>query len=469
MEFSYEYEQQQQQRPRNLPRLIEANYLLHLNAGQLQELVAAEILENPALEIPEDACCPLCGAPLEAGDCANCVRIEAMPGPTIADDAGDWSEINLKADSFEDDLDPLAAISRARDQREELETDLRAILPPGNERLAMVLVESIDERGFLSMSVRELAELAGCDRNRVCEAIALLQEIAPPGVGASDLSESLLLQIAFLRGRGVDVPDLVEPLVRCHLADLGAHRYRALARTLGADPETVAAAHEFIRNQLSPQPWTQQHAASSTAVSDIGYIRPDVVIALQDEGEITIRVSGGVLRVNELYQDLAHRLRGATSTELSDDRTHVRESVARARQFMGKLKQRREALERISLCAVRMQERFVRDGVQELQPLTRSEVAMQLGIHESTVSRAVAGKYVMLPNANVVPFSAFFTASLSAKDALRQIIESEGAGEHALSDREIVQRLMNQGYRIARRTVAKYRTELGILPSTIRA
>lgn len=470
------FEITQEQRTRNLPRLIEANFLLHLNATELQTLVATELADNPALEVADEEICPSCGAPLENGRCANCVRVDELPAPTVADDAGDWSEVVLRADAAGDDLDPMAAISSALDQREELETDLRAILPPGSERLAMVLVESLDERGFLSLSARELASICECEPAIVEAAIGMLQEIAPPGVGARDLRESLLLQIAFLREHDIDVPACVEPLVSRHLSDLAAHRYHQLARVLDVDTETISIAHDFIRDQLSPHPWSQQQAVSSTAVSDITFVRPDVVVGINDSDEISIKVSGGVdrsLRLNSLYQELAAGLRGNAAVpaplESADDRTHVRDAVTRARQFMGKLQQRRETLERISLCTVTMQEGFVRKGVRELRPLTRADVATQLGIHESTVSRAIAGKYVMLPNSRVVPLSTFFTASLSAKDAIRQIIEREAAGGTTLADREIVQRLLEQGYRVARRTVAKYRSELGILPSTIRS
>ena len=107
----------------------------------------------------------------------------------------------------------------------------------------------------------------------------------------------------------------------------------------------------------------------------------------------------------------------------------------------------------------------MRQGVRHLRPLTRAQVASVTGLHESTVSRATAGKYVMLPNGQVVPFSDFFTASLSVKDVIKEIVEQEG---RALTDREIVQRLYDQGIRVARRTVAKYRSQLRILPSKLR-
>ena len=122
-------------------------------------------------------------------------------------------------------------------------------------------------------------------------------------------------------------------------------------------------------------------------------------------------------------------------------------------------------MKKIAIALIEYQEDYLRQGVRHLRPLTRAQVASVTGLHESTVSRATAGKYVMLPNGQVVPFSHFFTASLSVKDIIKEIIDQEG---RALTDREIVQRLYDQGIRVARRTVAKYRSQLRILPSKLR-
>jgi RNA polymerase sigma-54 factor len=199
-----------------------------------------------------------------------------------------------------------------------------------------------------------------------------------------------------------------------------------------------------------------------------------------DEDELLVEVVGhsqARLRVNELYEELAQQLRRRSTQAVSgeavlnaseEDRHHIRDSVTRAKQFISKLEQRRETLLRISACICQMQEDFLREGVRELRPLTRSEVAANVGVHESTVSRATANKYVMLPNRKVIPFSDFFTPSLSIKDVIKELIEQEASAGQALSDMRIRDMLMDRGYRIARRTVAKYRAELRILPSTVR-
>ena len=148
-----------------------------------------------------------------------------------------------------------------------------------------------------------------------------------------------------------------------------------------------------------------------------------------------------------------------------DDRLHVRQHVSRAKLFLAAINQRHETLRRITTCLLEIQRDFVLQGVRELRPLTRGTVAEHVGLHESTVSRATANKYIMLPNGEVIPYSTFFVASLSIKDIIKEMIQKE---QRALTDEEICERLHGQGIRIARRTVAKYRATLGILPSTFR-
>lgn len=150
------------------------------------------------------------------------------------------------------------------------------------------------------------------------------------------------------------------------------------------------------------------------------------------------------------------------------DRSHVRQYSSRAKLFISNIQQRRETLLKISRCICELQENFLRGGVRELRPLTRAVVAQQVGVHESTVSRATANKYVMLPSRKVIPFSDFFTPSLSTKDVIKELIERETKAGQPLTDRRICDLLLQQGIRIARRTVAKYRAELRILPSTMR-
>jgi RNA polymerase sigma-54 factor len=276
----------------------------------------------------------------------------------------------------------------------------------------------------------------------------------------------------------------------------------------------VARVRDFIKTYLSPYPAQDGGPRPWNGPSPVRFVAPDVIIrargsAFEVEVVESLRFS---LRINPLYHRLsaaaalhpqgrvplpngngngagsngangtngAHDADGAApllaGTEpyaphhiqeaMSDgDKDHIRRYVSRSKLFISNIAQRRETIRRITTCLVTIQDDFLRNGIRHLQPLTRAQVAQYLGLHESTVSRATADKYVMLPNRQVIPFSDFFQASLSAKDMIKELITTE---PRPLTDKEIVQRLRDQGVRIARRTVTKYRNQLGILPSTFR-
>jgi RNA polymerase sigma-54 factor len=180
------------------------------------------------------------------------------------------------------------------------------------------------------------------------------------------------------------------------------------------------------------------------------------------------------LKVNPVYRQLVGQIQAARSAKAEtppmDDKEkqHIREYVTRAKFFIDNINQRRQTMARITQVIVECQHDFLERGIQSLRPLTRAEVGERIAMHESTVSRATAGKYVLLPAGQVVPFSLFFTASLGTKDVIKNIIDAEDRG-HPYSDQEIVEKLRNDhGIILARRTVAKYREELQILPARLR-
>jgi RNA polymerase sigma-54 factor len=171
------------------------------------------------------------------------------------------------------------------------------------------------------------------------------------------------------------------------------------------------------------------------------------------------------LSVAPIYSSLSSKLRSSETTE--DEKQHVRQYVGRAKFFIDNINRRRATIQRIAECLVERQRDYLTSGVQHLVPLTRAEVGELIGMHESTVSRATAEKYVMIPTGEVVPFSHFFTASLGIKDQIKKMIETEDP-QHPFSDQEIADALAELGVALARRTVAKYRDELQILPARLR-
>jgi RNA polymerase sigma-54 factor len=375
------------------------------------------------------------------------------------------------------DFDPMTFIANATDVREQiLESALASLDLPCERAIAMMLVDAIDDRGFLSIEPKEIAAQAGAPISTVEAVLLTIQEIAPAGVGARSLPECLLLQVKYLQAEGVAVPDIVPAIITDHLEALGAKRISRIARALGVDAEDVEIAQHFIRDQLTPHPLQSQQSLTWTAPSTGGHVVPDVVVAIEGD-QLLIEVPNAIydrLHTEAFYRAIA-RPTAQPGSEVApvanaDQETvsHAKAQVARAQQFIWAVRQRRQTLLRVAQYVCAYQEAYIRGDARGLRPLTRSEVANALGVHESTCSRAVAGKFIMLPSRKVIPMSDLFAASLSIKHVIQQIINEECAAGRALSDAQISDRLLDYGIHIARRTVAKYRSQMHILPSTIR-
>ena len=510
----------QEMRPWVSPSLIEANYILSLSRQELQEVISAELQSNPALEMDEGETCPLCGGLLDGTYCPTCLISSTSTQEQEAYE--DFPEQMVTATVLREDsdeFDPMTLVAAEISIPDQILTDARTILEPDEYPIAEYLVDALDDRGFLGCTIDEVAKMTKRPIDAIESILEVIQDVAPVGVGARDLRECLLIQLRYLSQGGSTIPPAVERIINTHLREFGAHKYGQIARELGLSTEEVEEARDFIRSYLSPFPMQSQVAKSWRSPSSSAYVAPDVIIAVKD-GEMVVEVVDGRhfhLRINSMYDRLASengrkRSHQASSEEDRDDssaevnsiddrdidppaasngngnghhsgdlledtvavitsdsdKQHVRQYSSRAKLFIANVQQRRDTLLRISRCICELQEGFLRGGVRELRPLTRAIVAQQVGVHESTVSRATAEKYVMLPTRKVIPFSDFFTPSLSIKDVIKELIEREEAKGETLTDRKICDLLLTEGIRIARRTVAKYRAELGILPSTMR-
>lgn len=454
------------------PSLIEANYILSLSRTELQEVIRQELNENPALEMEDKQTCPICGAVMEGSFCPNC-----LVGPEQSRDDEAFEDFpeqlytgtapSSRVDS--DDFDPMTLVASELTLEQQILSDVSTMCVNGDLRVAEYLVHSLDERGFIAADMEEVAALFNVTLEYVEEVVRKIQSVAPVGVGARDLQECLLLQIKYLDTTDIDVPPYVETIVERFIDELGAHKFGYIAKELEITHEDVEQSREFIRNHLNPFPLQNQEARYWKTPLRAPYVAPDVIVSLRDD-ELSLEVVDTRqfhLRANPLYSHIAQQIgRSRSRGEFNEDeRQHIREFVNRAKLFMSNISQRRETLYKISKCIVELQEDFLRGGVRELRPLTRAIVAQQVGVHESTVSRATANKFVMLPNRRVIPFSDFFTPSLSVKDVIKEMVDHETT---PLTDRQICDMLSRKGIRIARRTVAKYRAELNILPSTMR-
>jgi RNA polymerase sigma-54 factor len=468
-----------EQTPRVSPTLIAVNTILALSSQELQTLIKQEAEENPALEIVEHDTCVICGEALHNGVCLNCLRTgnTRSTNSDVSDDFN-FGSLGYNEEGYvsrgsggadDPDFDPISLVASESTMRERLMLDLRSVLNSEDYRIADYLLGSLDDRGFLTMSVDAIAHELGVSAGDVERVLQVMQKNGPPGVGARDPRECLLLQLDFIKQEEGREPPNVRNILTDYFVELGEHKFGLIAQRLGISPDAVDEAREYIRTNLTPYPvaFAGEDVATWGSLSKAQYVAPDVIIREVDS-DLQVEVVESrrfFMRLNPLYNQMALDLRNKSTSLSEDDKRHIQQYVSRTKLFISNIKQRRETMAKIARTLIAYQEDFLRNGIRHLRPLTRAQVAEATGLHESTVSRATAGKFVMLPNRQVIPFSDFFTASLSIKDVIKEIIEREG---RPMADREIVARLRERGIRIARRTVAKYRSQLGILPSTLR-
>jgi RNA polymerase sigma-54 factor len=375
----------------------------------------------------------------------------------------------MSGSAAEEEFDPLSQVAAQMTLSERLLTELQAMLSHEELPIAEFLVGSLDDNGYLQCSLEEVAERFEVELSRVQAILGLLQSLEPIGIGARDLQECLLIQLNYLEQDGIDLPRFAREIVADHISELAEHKYTRLASILNTTAEEILEAADFIKHRLNPFPAQGADRFEPGMKANASHILPDVVIApKEDEKGYEVEVVESkrfFLRVSPLYNQLLNDLDREPNRFSDDEKRHIQHYVSRAKLFIANINQRRQTLQKITACIAEEQKEFLAEGVRHLKPLTRAAVAKELGMHESTVSRATAAKYVMLPSGQVIPFSNFFTASLSVRDVIKEMIVTESA---PLTDQEIATELGKQGIFVARRTVAKYREQLGILPSSLR-
>lgn len=458
---------EQRQEMRVSPSLIQYTQILQLSGIELRDLIMQELDENPALNLDETPLCPACGDPLRRdGSCYRCQRGERL--------AEREARELVEPEDPDEAFDVFSLLADQRSLHEHLLDELAMLLDAADMPIAEFLVGELDERGFLGMPVDMVAASLKVDEADVERVLAALQAVGPIGLGARDLRECLLIQLARWEAQGERFP-LARRLIEAHLEDLGHGRYGQLARALDATHEEILAAREFIRGHLRPYPIAESiDLAPWERETGPGAVAPDVIVRPAGDGtgyRIEIVESRRYhLSVNPLYDALALRVaeggEAAKASHVTEAESEVLQAqVRRAEAFLSHIHERRQTMRKVTAYVLQRQLAYLESGPRQLAPLTRAEVAEALELHESTISRATKDKYVMLPNRQVVPFATFFKAALSVQDLLREIIDGE---EKPLSDAELAERLAERGQPISRRTVTKYRKQMGILPSTLR-
>jgi RNA polymerase sigma-54 factor len=382
----------------------------------------------------------------------------------------------LAADDFDAVVDDAVARNPAlerrqfRDAQAAFPADWPAPSDPRNELLRMVgcelggrvgwlaawIVESVDDHGLLGANVCELAEWHRVPEGEVGAALAFLRQRTSPAFAAADVRSCLLLQLALLDNE--PPRKLAETLIRDHLEVLALSRDQVVASAVGVTTGEVREARRVIVEQLRPWPGLAVGTSTSTAVRPA---LPEVIITAPRQGGLTVTIRRRVaapVRLNPWY--VACLERPAFRGRLPEpELRQIEHDVASARGFIGFIERRTDTIRRVAEAAVRRQTRFVLNGPGEHLPLNRTDVALELELHPSTVSRAVAGKSAQFPNGSVVPLSAFFGSATSVREALRGLLAANG---HTCTDQQIAARLVERGFPVARRTVAKYRAQLGV-------
>jgi len=465
-----------EQRPAVTPQLIMANTLLRLTSTELEQAIAQELAENPVLELVEVRRCPRCGLAVSDDYCPSCSghgfhaekEEPAYREYEYSADSTSFSDYNV-SDETDDGISQLASSTTLSDY---LLRQARLILPSQDLPIAACLIGSLDDHGFLRCEIGEVTSLFGVDRTRVENIISAIQGLDPVGIAARDARECLLIQLEHLCREGIKQP-LAKALISDHWEALGKQSFAKIAKTMGTTVGEVQAALQFIKDNLNPFPahacWADLHESPPQRTA--AYPRPDIIIRNSldspDEGyEIELPGAWAYrLRISVSYLKTLECLEAGEASSTEQDWEQWEAFYARARLFINSVEQRWRTLYQLALHLVDYQRDFLTRGDKYLKPLTRAQLADMMGVHESTVSRAVASKYVQLPCGRIVPLVRFFDSSAPVKEIIKELIAQEG---EPLSDRELAERLVQRGYHIARRTVTKYRNALNILPSPAR-
>ncbi len=328
---------------------------------------------------------------------------------------------------------------------------------------AELIIGNIDELGFLQSSLEEISQNANHSIEELQQMLDLVQTFHPVGVGARDLKDCLLIQL-----RRLGKQDSLEyQIVSEFLEDLGRRRFPEVARRLGVPVEQVQKAANFI-STLDPKP------GQIFSPDPNSYVLPDVSVdKIGDDYFVTLNGDQiPHLRISKTYKELMTQ--GSNGTDVRD---YIREKIRSGKFLIKSIHQRQQTILNIANEIVKRQREFLESGTAFLKPMTMVQIAETVGVHETTVSRAISGKYMATPQ-GVFEMKYFFTpgyqttdgaalSNTSVKEAIADLVRGERA-RNPLSDKEIVEILSDRGIPIARRTVAKYRAELNILPSNLR-
>jgi len=445
------------------PQLIQSLHLLQLQAQDLEQLVQQELETNPLLEETSQA------------EQVQEEPEQQSPEEQAPDEFGaeEWSAYLEDAydthASYRQEVDHSAEVYEPTPVYEEtlaedLTEQLRLVIDDETDiAIGEYIIGSLDDDGFLTASVEEVAETLGQPVERVGKVLAAIQTLDPPGVGARDLRESLLIQ---LRERSLEEHPVYAILDNC-FEELMHKRTKEIMRQLKLEKEDVAEAMEIIAT-LNPKPASLTHGRSERTII------PDLIVEKVDDDYVVLLNDRSIpsLRVNPNYRELL------TQAGSTDAKKYVVDRLNSAKWLIKSIEQRRTTMLKVMRAIVKHQRAFFDHGIEHLRPMVLQEIADEIGMHVSTVSRVSNGKYAQTPH-GILELKFFFDgklgvtdgedmASKAVKDKIHRMIDEEDK-HNPLSDQAIADRLTKgSGIEIARRTVAKYRDQMRIPSARMR-
>ncbi len=462
MSMNFELKIEQSQKLVMTPELHQAITLLQFSSLELVDYIQEEITTNPLLEIQEKE------ESDESG--ANGKDTEAIPDPLDKNEKApfEWEDYFRDQEPYYHRRTPGTDLQERESSSFEHyvsgentlheHLNFQLLISTVEKKLRVIaeyLIGNLDANGYLQGVVAEHAHYLGMTEHEVEEALVLVQSFDPAGVGARTLQECLLLQIKTRE----NVPALVEIVIRDYLPGIARGNFREMAQQLEVNQKDLQGAVDLIRG-LNPKPGANLGGAGETK-----YIVPDVIVE-KVESEYVILINDNVpnLVISPFYRSLLQKQEEGLSS-------YIKKRLDSALWLIKSIEQRRQTLYRVTGEIIEIQKAFLEKGIRYLRPLTLKEIADKVGIHESTVSRATSNKYVQTPR-GLYPLKFFFSSGihgiageshsvLSIKSCLRELVENE---DPALpqSDQKLAEMLKAQGMKVSRRTITKYREELGI-------
>ncbi len=457
MKLSYNLTLEQSQKLIMTPELRQAIQLLQYNSLELNEYLNKEIQENPLLEME-----------------AVKVELEDISKDNSKDQEIDWKEYLEKYEdySYRPQVDKNhkeytveSFTSYDLTLREHLISQLTLVkLTPKEYKIGEYIIQSLNENGYLNILIEDIASQLGVSAEEVESVLKVVQTFEPSGVGARSLVECLLIQVESKNIKGT----LIKKIINYYLSDLGHNRLGKIAKEENIDLLKVQRACDFIR-ALEPKPGR----SFSGNYDEVKYIVPDATIQFVD-GKYNIlinEVTGPRLNINNFYKNLLKEGGDKETTE------YLSNKLNSAMWIIKSIEQRRQTIYKVIQSILKFQLEFFNEGDKNLVPLTLKDVAEDIDMHESTISRATNGKYVQTPR-GLFELKYFFSTGLastsgedisatSIKSIIKDIIDSED-NKKPYSDQKIADILKDKGNSISRRTVAKYRDEMEIPSSTMR-